>query len=195
MGLVISVLKSQALKNQALKKFAKDERGSISLLVMSLFMIVVLTAVTLTDISSIYLAKRVLTQANEAAAQRGARNLDLESYYKSRYNATTLVTNVLGDAEVDPGIPIDCSAGSRDAAQTLWDWASAGPTVTRSNLTDMQIDAIECDGFSISIATSAMAHLPFVIPFIGISKVRIHSQVGTIDERKVTNNFYGFNLP
>jgi Flp pilus assembly protein TadG len=68
------------------KAFWRDERGSISLLIMSLFMATVIVSIILTNISSIYLAKRALTQATEAAAQRGVRNLDVDSYYQGEYN-------------------------------------------------------------------------------------------------------------
>ena len=89
------------------QRFLCDERVSLSLLIMSLFITIVITLLILTDISSIYFAKRALTQATEAAAQRGVRNLDLEAYYRGEYNASRLALNLLGNSEVDPGIPID----------------------------------------------------------------------------------------
>ena len=53
--------------------FYKDERGSISLLVLVLFLISVVTSLVITDVAAITMAKRSLTQATEAAAQRGVR--------------------------------------------------------------------------------------------------------------------------
>jgi Flp pilus assembly protein TadG len=104
---------------KALRSFAKDERGSISLLIMSLFMSTLIVLVILTNISSIYLAKRALTQASEAAVQRGVRNLDLQRYYQSDYNFWQFAWNLTGEGETDPGIPIDCPEryGEMDAAQ------------------------------------------------------------------------------
>jgi hypothetical protein len=176
------------------QRFLCDERGSLSLLIMSLFMTIVITLLILTDISSIYFAKRALTQATEAAAQRGVRNLDLEAYYRGEYNASRLALNLLGNSEVDPGIPIDCAKGSRDAFDTLKNWGNAQVFISRGNLGAIAIDEIQCDGYQLSIRTSSMATLPFVLPFIGLGKVRISAQVGIYDERKVTTNYYGLNL-
>ena len=66
--------------NQMIRRFIRDERGSLSVLIMSLFLTIVATLLILTNISSVYLAKRSLTQITEAAAQRGVRNLDLDAY-------------------------------------------------------------------------------------------------------------------
>ena len=176
------------------QRFLCDERGSLSLLIMSLFMTIVITLLILTDISSIYFAKRALTQATEAAAQRGVRNLDLEAYYRGEYNASRLALNLLGNSEVDPGIPIDCAKGSRYAFDTLKNWGNAQVFISRGNLGAIAIDEIQCDGYQLSIRTSSMATLPFVLPFIGLGKVRISAQVGIYDERKVTTNYYGLNM-
>ena len=199
-GLKLMTKNSQVLTlsrgvTKVCKKLFKDERGSISLLVMSLFMIIVITSVILTDVSSIYLAKRSLTQGTEAAAQRAARNLDYEKYYDSKYTAVNLVRNIFGTAETDPGIPIDCRKGESDAYEALSDWSQSGPAVTRVNLKDVRVDVLSCDGYEVSLATSATAALPFVIPFTGVKEVRIQSRVGTIDERKITSNFYGVSIP
>jgi len=86
----------------------KSNDGSISVLTLGLFMISLITLLIITNISTAFQAKRALTQATEAAAQRGVRNLDLESYYQDQYNLTRLAINIVGDAEEDPGIPIDC---------------------------------------------------------------------------------------
>lgn len=182
-------------KLEVVKRFLREDRGSISLLVMALFMILVVASAVMTNISSVYLAKRALTQGTEAASQRGVRNLDLESYYSSKYSLSTLILNISGFAESDPGIPIDCQKGSEDALAAMRSWASLGSEVTRENLADIKVEDIECDGFSLSLRTSAYANLPFVIPFTGLSKVRISSTVGAFDERKVTDNFYGISIP
>ena len=60
-------------------RFCRDETGSISLLVLAFFLISVVTSLVITDVAAITLAKRSLTQATEAAAQRGVRNLNLEA--------------------------------------------------------------------------------------------------------------------
>ena len=148
----------------------------------------------LTDVSSVYLAKRSLTQATEAAAQRGSRNLDLERYYRGEYNLTRFLVGLTGEGEKDPGIPIDCSLGQRDSLNTIRDWSASGPSIMRRNMSQISLIDMRCDGYEIALRTSSEVALPFVIPFIGIDKVRIYSSVGSIDERKITSNYYGINI-
>ena len=102
-----------------LRRFITEEKGSLSVLILSLFMTIVITLVILTDISSIYFAKRSLTQATEAAAQRGVRNLDEDAYYRGKYNAAQFLINLTDERERDPGIPIDCSKGATDARDAI----------------------------------------------------------------------------
>ena len=177
-----------------LRKYLLDERGSLSVLILSLFMIVLITLVALTDISAIYFAKRSLTQATEAAAQRAVRNLDLDAYYQSKYNATQFLKNLSDARDKDPGIPIDCARGEIDARSAISDLSSDRRNIFGSNLGEIRVDAIDCDGYQISIKSSATASLPFVLPFTGISSVEITSHVGTFDERKKSTNYYGINI-
>lgn len=177
-----------------IRKFFRDERGSLSILIMSLFLMIVATLLILTNISSVYLAKRSLTQVTEAAAQRGVRNLDLDAYYRSKYNATKLAINIFGDSEKDPGIPIDCQKGAGDALNSIAQLSSEGSGLTRENLNEIKVEEIDCDGFQISLRTSAKVTLPFILPFTGIRDVRVISEVGTFGERKITTNYYGINI-
>lgn len=177
-----------------IRKFLRDERGSLSVLIMSLFLMIVATLLILTNISSVYLAKRSLTQVTEAAAQRGVRNLDLDAYYRSKYNATKLAINIFGDSEKDPGIPIDCQKGAGDALDSIAQLSSEGSGLTRDNLREIKIEEIDCDGFQISLRTSATVTLPFILPFTGIRDIRVVSEVGTFGERKITTNYYGINI-
>ncbi len=171
-----------------------DEKGSISILIVGLFLLSVITLMILTDISSVYLAKRTLTQATEAAAQRGVRNLNLEKYYEENYTAIRFGLNLLGDREKDPGIPIDCEKGRSDAGEALQNWVKLDYALTRTNLTSIQIEEISCDGYELGIRTAARVKLPFALPFLNKSDVEISSKVGIFDERKITTNYYGVNL-
>ena len=175
-------------------KILRDEGGSLSVLILSLFMTILLTLIIMTDISSIYFAKRALTHATEAAVQRGTRNLELDSYYKSKYNATRLFLNLTSEAESDPGIPIDCYKGSNDVRAAISDFSRDRGKLLSRQLGVISIESIWCDGFQISVQTSSVARLPFVLPFIGIEEVNIRSSVGALDERKVSTNYYGINI-
>ena len=101
------------------QRLRTDEKGSISVITLGLFLITLTTCLILTDISSIYLAKRSLSLATEAALQRGMKNLDEAAYYSGEYNFNQLLVNSLGGAESDPGIPINCEKGLQDIREVL----------------------------------------------------------------------------
>lgn len=166
--------------------------GSVSVITIGLFVILLSTALVLTDISAIYLAKRSLTHATEAAVQRGMKNLDSQSYYSGEYNLTQLLQNSIGSAESDPGIPIDCSKGLSDAREVLANWSSTESS--RINLREITLVDFKCDGYEIYIESSARADLPFSTPFVEFKSVALSTSVGAIGERAETNNYSGFDI-
>ena len=60
-----------------------DERGSLSVVIIGLFVVTVASLMVMTDIATVMVAKRSLTQATEAAAMRGVHTLDRAAYYLS----------------------------------------------------------------------------------------------------------------
>lgn len=163
---------------QKFKDYFRSQDGSLSILIMGLVLSSVLVLIILTDISSVYLAKRALTQATEAAAQRGVRNLNTELYYTSHYVPD----------QYDPGIPIDCEKGRRDSFLAIQDWIqlsqNQSSTIGRPNLKSIQINEFVCDGYEISIAASARVRLPFLISIFNVTEIDIYSKVSSIAERK-----------
>ena len=93
------------------KRYANDETGSISLLLVFLFLVVAITSLVVIDIADAYLAKRQLVQIGEASAQIGARQIDINRYYSQG-----LVNNGLGYQQV----PIDCNSAVLKAQQFLF---------------------------------------------------------------------------
>ena len=154
--------------------------------------------VILTNISSIYLAKRALTQASEAAVQRGVRNLDLQTYYQSDYNFWQFAWNLTGEGETDPGIPIDCQKGRDDALSAMAKWMQLSESKEtangRENLEDIKVNRVECDGYQLTISTSADVRLPFLLPFINLDYVKISTTVASIAQRRITTNYYGIDI-
>jgi hypothetical protein len=175
-------------------KNLSSEKGSISTLVIGLFLVLLLLILILTDISSIYLAKRSLTLATEAAVQRAMQNLDAEEYYSGEYNLTRLFANSLSDGEEDPGIPIDCNQGERDADDLILTWSTLGNSISRANLSNLKITNFQCDGYQIFMETGGVARLPIPIPFIDFDHVEIESHAGAVGERAETDNFYGLDI-
>lgn len=172
----------------------KSERGSISVLTMGLFSLLLITALILSNITTIYLAKRTLILASEAAVQRGGKNLDQAAYYAGEYNLTEFLQGILGNGGEDPGIPIDCRAGESDAREIFTTWLGKGERVSRKSIRDMQLTFFQCDGFQIYLESSAQVEVPFPLPFIGVKTVTVRSSAGGVSERSETNNYYGIDL-
>lgn len=168
---------------QKIRKFHRDESGSISLVVLALFLTTISSLFVITDVAAVGVAKRSLTQATEAAAQRGIRNLDKRAYYKGEFDATTQVENLLGIGPKDPGVPIDCSRAIGDASGALSDWSSGPKTLRRVEITNLSISQLDCDGYGIRLITRATVVLPLVLPFINLSSVEISSTVSTTNQR------------
>ena len=177
-----------------IRAFRKDESGSISLVVFSLFLITVSCLFVLTDIAAVGVAKRSLTQATEAAAQRGVRNLNRDAYYKGEFDATTQVRNLLGIGPTDPKIPIDCSKAIGDAQGALIDWFKGPKTLRRVEITNLSISNINCDGFGIQLVTQATARLPLILPFAHLNSVEISSTVSTLNIRASGFSPFGIRI-
>ena len=162
----------------------REERGSISLVVLTFFLITVTTSLIITDIAAVAIAKRSLTQATEAAAQRGVRNLNHDTYYSGEFDLSTAVGNIFSVGPKDPGIPIDCSKALGDSEGALADWSRGPRSLKRVELSDVSITDLQCDGFGIGLITTAIAHLPIAVPIIRFDKVEISSRVSTTNTRK-----------
>lgn len=175
-------------------KIIRDERGSVSLIVITLFLITVMASTIFTDIASIAIAKRSLTQVTEAAAQRGVRNLDLNSYYSGEFDLTTMASNLFGVGPRDPGIPIDCSKAMSDAQGALEDWLNGDKTLRRVEISTIRISELACDGFGIQLVTEATAILPISIPIFKVNSVVISSKVSSTNTRKAGFAPFGIRI-
>jgi hypothetical protein len=180
------------LKN--LRDVLTSEEGSISVLIIGLFSILLSTTLILTDISTVYLAKRTLSLASEAAVQRGGKNLDQGAYYQGEYNLNEALRGALGDGVTDPGIPIDCEKGLRDAQETLKTWQGRDLKSSRRSMSAISLANFQCDGFEIYLESTATVTLPFPIPFIRLREVQIHTFAGGLNERSESNNYYGLDI-
>ncbi len=157
-------------------------------------MVLFTTTIVLTDISSIYLAKRSLILTTEAAVQRGMKNLDASQYYSGEYNLTEMLGTAAGRGQKDPGIPIDCGAGKRDVEEVIFNWQTRGDSYNRGNINGVSLDSFECDGFQIYITSSAVANIPIPIPFTNIESVQIRTHAGAVGERAKSNNYSGLDI-
>ena len=172
-----------------LKTTIKDEEGSISLLIIGLFVVTIATLLVITNIASIAIAQRSLVQASEAAVQRGVQNLDLDAYYVGEGG---MLSGVLNNGEVP--IPIECSSASSGISDELQHWISSNRALLRREIRDIWISEFNCDGVSVGISTSAFAVLPLQLPFIDLKNIELHTSVGATNTRSKGLYLFGIRI-
>ena len=172
---------------KALKAYALDEEGSISLLIIGLFVVTVATLLVITDISSIAIAQRSLVQASEAAVQRGVQNLDLNKYYVGEGG---VLSGILNNGELS--IPIDCGTANSAISDELRHWNSSNGALLRREIRDIWLSEFNCDGVTVGVSTRAFAVLPLQLPFIDLKNIELHTSVGATNTR--SKGFYLFGI-
>lgn len=96
------------------KDLLSDETGSLSLLIISLFLLTISLSFVIIDISGAYLAQRQLINIGESAISRAAHNVDLDRYY----SGDRIQSGTKGDAPTYL-LPIDCSSAARTLQSEL----------------------------------------------------------------------------
>jgi len=172
-------------------RFLKDESGSITVIVIGLFVITVASLMVMTDVSTVIVAKRSLAQATEAAAQRGVHTLDKASYYKGTANIFT-VPLAIATHRAHPAIPIDCNRGGLEVLLELHSWSNDDTDLKWHQLKGIQLTDYQCDGQSLAITTRSEVNLPFRVPFSSIDSVFLTASAGTTNQ--VQEGFYLFGI-
>ena len=178
----------------ALRSFRKkltSERGSISIVVIGLFVVTVASLMVMTDVSALIVAKRSLVQATEAAAQRGVHTLDKSEYYQGKANMFT-APMALATKREHPSIPIDCTRGGVEVLLELSSWSNDESDMKWQQLKGIQLTNFSCDGASLEISTRSEMKLPFKVPFTTTDSVFLTATVGTTN--KVQEGFYLFGF-
>jgi hypothetical protein len=172
-------------------KETEDESGSISVIVIGLFLITVASLMVMTDVSTLIVAKRSLVQATEAAAQRGVHTLDKGSYYQGKANVFTVPLAVTTQ-RAHPVIPIDCNRGGYEVLLELHSWRDDDSDLKWHQLEEIQLTNYQCNGQSLVIQTRSEVRLPFKVPFSSIDSVFLTASVGTTNQ--VQEGFYLFGI-
>jgi len=146
----------------------RQEEGSISVLIIGLFLITVSLLFIMTDIATIAVAKRSLVQASESAVLRGVQSIDRAGYY----NQSTGVA-----------IPIDCSLAKARVLEELASWSASGSDLKRSELSEVQLQDFYCQANTVSIQTSARALLPFHLPQSILTDFQVTASAGAQSNR------------
>lgn len=185
------VRKSTSVRGYNLIQKLRSEVGSISVIVIGLFLITVASLMVMTDVSSLIVAKRSLVQATEAAAQRGVHTLDKSKYYQGKGNIFT-VPLAIGSQREHPVIPIDCTRGGIEVLLELNSWSNDESDIKWNALKGIELTHFDCDGASLEISTRSEMKLPFQIPFSKTNSVFLTSTAGTTN--KVQEGFYLFGI-
>ena len=173
------------------RKRLTDESGSLSVVIIGLFIITVASLMVMSDIASVFVAKRSLVQATEAAAQRGVHTLDESAYYVGKGNMFTAPLAAL-TARPHRSIPIDCDRAVFNVMLELHNWSNDDGAMKRNELKGIVLTDLQCDGTSIEISTYAEVVFPFRVPFTRMDSAFLTASAGTTNE--VQEGFYLFGI-
>jgi len=179
-----------AIGRKCIKRI-KEESGSLSVVVIGLFVITAASLMVMTDIATIMVAKRSLTQATEAAAQRGVHALDKSAYYQGKGTMFTVPLGIATKRE-HPDIPIDCENGGTEVVLELESWSNDNSDLKLRQLKDIQLISFECDGQNLQILTRSEVELPFKVPFSSTTSVFLQATAGVTNQ--VQEGFYLFGV-
>jgi len=181
-----------ALRSVSLK--IQEERGSISILIITLFLITISLVMITTNIATITLAKRTLTQSAESVAQRGAHFLDEDAYYRGKFNVITMAQNLFGQGPQDPGVPIDCQKAQVGIAEALSDLSQESKLLIDKGAHNLEVAEIACDGRDLRVALKVEVDLPFQLPFLNLRSVTLISSATTYNQRNNGLYLFGFRV-
>jgi hypothetical protein len=176
--------------SQKVRRLICDDRGSISVLTIALFLITICLVMITTNITTVTLAKRNLTQSAESVAQRGAHFLDEEAYYTGKFNIITMAQNLFGSGPEDPGVPIDCDQAMSGISEALRDLERDSDLLIQKGVKNLEVSEVSCDGRDIKVSLKAEVNLPFQVPFLKLNSVSLESSATTYNQRN--NGFYLF---
>lgn len=174
-----------------LRRELSAETGSISVVVIGLFVVTIASLMVMTDVSALVVAKRSLVQATEAAAQRGVQSLDQSEYYQGKANIFTVPMAIATQRE-HPVIPIDCRRGGVEVLLELNSWSNDDGDMKWQHLKGIELTDFSCDGSSLQISTRSEMKLPFKVPFSTTDSVFLTATAGTTNT--VQEGFYLFGV-
>ena len=142
------------------------ESGSLVPLTSGLFLVLLILSLGIVNVGDSYLGKRELIQIAEAAAQVGAHQLELQSYYGDGASDASQVSN---------RIPIDCSAAQSAVDAFIRDsnLRGEGIALTTFGCHDNQVDI----GLSSSIAP--VVSFPIFVEISG-GRVQVRAEVSAV---------------
>jgi hypothetical protein len=143
----------------------EGERGSLIILVLALFTVLLVSSLTLIDVSDNFLAKRQLVEVGEVAITSAAHQLSLTRYYGG---------NILMDSAGADGaqfrIPLDCNKAQESFTQEI------SAATLRSY--PISIDSWSCSADEVTATISSEIPILINLPFgIGASSTQIQATI------------------
>ena len=178
-----------------LRRFHKCQSGSLSVLIIGLFIAALTALMVVTDISVVANAKRTLDQATEAAAMRAVQNLDEAAYYNGKHTALTSIYMLAGNENyAENRIPIDCDAGWLEVNNELNTWMNTTSNMKTIQIKNIEITMFDCVYDVVHLETKAMVTLPFPMPFANLNETSVNSSITTLNEKDKGLWLFGFRL-
>ena len=147
-------------QKQTLMTPKRDEIGSISPLIIFYFSILMILIFLISNVASVYIARRELTNRVEAGLAIAAQELDEFRYYYGSPLTDYLAEDAMRDRTLR--VPIDCSE-SRVTFQRFIKYGS--------NPSALEIE-FECDGFEIGAVVAEVHELPFQLRVLGFTQFK-----------------------
>jgi Flp pilus assembly protein TadG len=185
----LSYLKSHIIK------FNKNESGSLSLLIIGLFIAALSALMVVTDVAVVANAKRTLDQATEAAAMKAVQNLDQSAYYSSKHTILTSTFATIGASDsIENRIPVDCNKGWQEVSDEMSTWMNSVSNMKTLQIENYEITMYDCVYDVVHLETKARVKLPFPAPFSQLNNTTIYSSSTTLIEKDKGLWLFGWRL-
>lgn len=178
-----------------LREEVGDENGSISLLIIALFLVALSALMVTTNIAVVANAKRSLDHVTEAAAMRAVHTLDEKSYYVGKHTLLTSAMEIANNGNyADNRIPVDCEEGRTQVFEEFESWSQSNSHLKTMKITDYSIDIYECKFDVVYLKTSAIVRLPFPTPFGELQSSKVYSSITTLNEKNKGLYLFGIRI-
>ncbi len=178
---------------QRVLRFFKDDRGSLSVVIIGLFFITVASLMVMSDVATVMVAKRSLAQATEAAAQQGVHTLDKSAYYTGKGTMFTVPLALITHRD-HSAIPIECNRAVVDVLAELHNWSHDEGSMKRPELQEISLTDMKCDGTSIEISTYAKVIFPFTVPLSHMKSAILTATAGVTNQVQAGIYLFGIRL-
>ncbi len=178
-----------------LNEFNKNESGSLSLLIIGLFIAALSALMIVTDVAVVANAKRTLDQATESAAMRAVQNLDQNAYYSGKHTLLTSAFETFGGADsIDNRIPVDCNKGWQEVNDEMATWMNTSSNMKTLQIENYEITMYDCIYDVVHLEAKAKVKLPFPAPFSQLDRTTIYSSITTLTEKDKGLWLFGWRL-